>query len=195
MLAVTKPNDKKCLLQTNRRLHKGEIFLNLISMLAAILTILGLIVFEVISSIDNAVINAEVLNKMSAKARRWFLLWGLLIAVFIIRGLLPLAIFWLANPSLQLNDVFTAMLSGNPEVMAAVEQSAPLLLTGGGVFLVFLFLHWLFIEPKNYGLAVESFFHAQGVWFYAAVSIFLSLITWFALQVNPMMAFSGVRSS
>ena len=164
-------------------------------MLSAILTILGLAVFEIISSIDNAVINAEVLNKMSQKARRWFLFWGLIIAVFAIRGLLPFIIFWVANPTLSIDQVFTAMFSEDPEVHEAVESSAPLLLTGGGVFLIFLFLHWLFIEPKNYGLNIEPFFHSQGVWFYATVSIFLAAITWFSLQINPMMAFSAVVGS
>lgn len=163
--------------------------------LSAILTILGLAVFETISSVDNAVINAEVLSKMSERAKRWFLVWGLLFAVFIIRGALPFAIFWVANPSLGINGVFNAMFSGDEKVMAAVEQSAPLLLTGGGVFLIFLFLHWLFIEPKTYGLRIEPFFHAQGVWFYASVSIFLCAVTWFALQINPLIAFSAVVGS
>lgn len=39
----------------------------------AILTIAWLVVFETITSIDNAIINAEVLNTMGARARRWFL--------------------------------------------------------------------------------------------------------------------------
>ena len=42
-----------------------------------ILVVLGLTVFEVINSVDNAVINAEVLGKVSQKARKWFLLWGM----------------------------------------------------------------------------------------------------------------------
>lgn len=163
--------------------------------LSAILTIIGLTVFEVISSVDNAVINAEVVSKMSEKARRWFLLWGLLIAVFAVRGLLPFIIFWAANPTLHLDQVFTAMFSGNEAVTHAVEQSAPLLLTGGGVFMVFLFFHWLFIESKNYGLGIEPFFHKQGAWFYATISIFLCIITWFALQIDPLMAFSAVIGS
>jgi len=59
--------------------------------LSAILIIAGLILFETITSIDNAIINAEVLSTMSAWARRWFLVWGLLIAVFVVRGRPPLA--------------------------------------------------------------------------------------------------------
>jgi len=43
-----------------------------------IFTVLGLALFEIVSIIDNAVINAEVLATMQPKARRWFLLWGFL---------------------------------------------------------------------------------------------------------------------
>ena len=39
-----------------------------------VLTILGLALFETVSSIDNAIINAEVLSTMGKKARRWFVL-------------------------------------------------------------------------------------------------------------------------
>jgi len=76
-----------------------------------------------------------------------------------------------------------------------MEISAPILLIGGGVFLVFLFFHWLFIEPKNYGLWGEKFFHSQGAWFFAVVSILLALITWFAINRNPLMAFGAVLGS
>jgi len=54
--------------------------------LSIILIIAGLCLFETITSIDNAIINAEVLSTMKERARRWFLVWGLLIAVFVIRG-------------------------------------------------------------------------------------------------------------
>ena len=57
-----------------------------------LLVVLGLSLFEIITSIDNAVINAEVLSGMSKKAQRWFLVWGFLFAVFIVRGFLPLLI-------------------------------------------------------------------------------------------------------
>jgi len=163
--------------------------------LSAGLTILGLVMFEVISSIDNAIVNADVLAKMSQRARRWFLLWGLLIAVFAVRGLLPLLLVFLSNPSLGLDGAVTATFSSDPAVKEAMEASAPPLLMGGGVFLVFLFLHWLFLEPKNYGLRVEPFFRAQGVWFFAVASISLTVIVWFALQQSSMLAFGAVVGS
>lgn len=160
-----------------------------------ILIVLGLFLFETISSIDNAIINAEVLYTMGAKARKWFLLWGMLFAVFIVRGLLPWLIVWLATPGLGPWQAVTAAFSSDPRVMAAVQTSAPLLLMAGGVFLVFLFFHWLFLEPKNYGIKGEKFFHSQGVWFYAVVSLLLSVIVWRALKINPYLAFSAVIGS
>ena len=68
------------------------------SIFSVALTILGLAVFETVSSVDNAIINAEVLSGMGARARRWFLVWGILFAVFVVRGLLPWLIVWLALP-------------------------------------------------------------------------------------------------
>lgn len=164
-------------------------------LLPILLTVAGLSLFEIISSIDNAIINAEVLSTMGKKARQWFLFWGLLFAVFLMRGLLPLGIIWATNPSLGLVGAFTATFSNDPYVAESIEKSAPILLIGGGVFLVFLFFHWLFLEPKNYGLKGERFFEAQGVWFYAVVSVLLSGIIWGALQVNPFMAFGAVVGS
>ncbi|MBI4049639.1 MAG: DUF475 domain-containing protein [Candidatus Doudnabacteria bacterium] len=160
-----------------------------------ILTVSGLLLFETVSSVDNAIINAEVLSTMSQKARRWFLLWGMLFAVFIIRGILPWLIVFATTPSLGFIGSFTATFSNDPRVIEAVDQSSPILLIGGGTFLIFLFFHWLFLQPKKFGLFGEAFFQRQGVWFYAVVSIVLAVVVWFALKVNPFMAFGAVVGS
>lgn len=163
--------------------------------ISIILIVLGLCAFETISSIDNAVINAQVLGTMSEKGRKWFLFWGLLFAVFIVRGLLPWLIIWGTAPELGPIGALTAAFSNDPHVHEAIESAAPILLSGGGTFLVFLFFHWLFLEPKVYGMVGERFFHKQGVWFYAVVSIVLAIIVWFGLHVNPFMAFGSVVGS
>lgn len=160
-----------------------------------LLTIIGLSLFEIITSIDNAIINAEVLSGMSKKARNWFLVWGFLFAVFVVRGLLPFAIVWGSNPGLSPLSILTATFSGDPYVAHAIEQSSPLLLLGGGVFLIFLFFHWLFLEPKNFGLKGERFFQAQGAWFFAVISLMLLIIVWLALQKEPMLGFAAVSGS
>ncbi|HEY4502932.1 MAG TPA: DUF475 domain-containing protein [Candidatus Paceibacterota bacterium] len=163
---------------------------------SAILTILGLSLFEAISSVDNAIINAEVLNTMGKRARRWFLTWGMFIAVFMVRGLLPFLIIWAFNATLNPMQVLSAAWSSDPVVLQSIEKSAPILLAAGGVFLLFLFLHWLFLEDKKLGLPrTEKFFMARGVWFYAVVSVLLSVIAWFALQESNLMGFGAVVGS
>lgn len=163
--------------------------------MSIILTCLGLCLFETISSIDNAIINVDVLSTMQPKARRWFLIWGLLVAVFLVRGLLPWLIVWVTVPGLGPIEALTATFSSDPKVLTAIEESAPVLLVGGGTFLIFLFFHWLFLEPKNFGLPTEQFFQSQGVWFFAVASILLTAIVWFALKLDSMMAFGAVVGS
>ncbi len=123
-----------------------------------VLVIVGLIIFETISSIDNAVINAEVLSTMSQRARKWFLFYGLFFAVFVVRGMLPWLIVYATNPSLGPVGALTATFSNDPAIAKVIEESSPFLLVGGGIFLIFLFFHWLFIEAKNYGLRGETVF-------------------------------------
>ena len=159
------------------------------------LIVLGLALFEIIISVDNAIINAEVLSTMSQKARKWFLFWGILIAVFLVRGLLPWAILWVSNPSLGFVGAFTASFSSDPEIAHIIEQSAPILLIGGGTFLILLFFHWIFLEPKNYGLYGEEFIAKQGVWFFAVASIFLVFLVWKSVGLNPLMALGAVIGS
>lgn len=163
---------------------------------SAIITIVGLSLFEAVSSVDNAIINAEVLSTMGAKARKWFLTWGMFIAVFMIRGILPFLIIWSFNTSLSPMQVLSAAWSSDPLVLDSIHKSAPILLIAGGVFLLFLFLHWLFLEEKSLGLPkTEKFFMSKGVWFYATVSVLLAVISWFALKEGSMMGFGAVVGS
>ena len=160
-----------------------------------LLTIAGLCLFETVASIDNAIINADVLSTMSQKARRWFLVWGLLFAVFVIRGGLPWLIVWMSAPSLGPVGAFTATFSSDPAVAAAIAHSAPVLLIGGGTFLIFLFFHWLFLEEKEFGIRGERYIATKGVWFFAFSSILLAAIVGLALGRNPAMAFGAVIGS
>jgi hypothetical protein len=158
---------------------------------AIILSVLGLCVFEIVSSLDNAVVNADVLATMSAKWRKWFLVWGIFFGVFLVRGALPWLIVWGANPSIGPWGAFIASFSNDPHIAESLEKSAPVLLVGGGLFLIFLFFHWLFLEPKNFGLNMEKYISRQGAWFYAIVSVILAVVVWLAIKKNPMMAFSA----
>jgi hypothetical protein len=158
-----------------------------------LLIVIGLALFELITSVDNAVINAEVLGGVSHKMRRWFLSWGILIAVVLVRGVVPLLIVMAANPGVGVWEALTFTFEEGDQ--SAFEQSASVLLVAGGVFLICVFLHWLFLEDKKYGLHHERFFHRHSVWFYAAVSIFLAALVWFSIEREPLMAFGAVTGS
>ncbi|MBI4993119.1 MAG: DUF475 domain-containing protein, partial [Candidatus Magasanikbacteria bacterium] len=158
------------------------------------LVVCGLTAFEVINSIDNAVINADILAKMSAKARRWFLLWGLLIAVFAVRGLMPWLIVW-QGTGLTAWQAVAATFSSDPQVVEAMHSAAPTLLLAAGMFLFLLAIHWLFMEEKNIAFNFERRVMKHGVWFYTIASIVLLVVVWRAINLNPMMALGAVAGS
>lgn len=167
----------------------------MIDLLSILLTVLGLAAFEMITSIDNAVINADVLSGMTDRARRWFLVWGLFSSVLLVRGLLPLLIVWVADPALGFGGALTATFSEDPNVLKSVTELKPPLLIAGGVFLLMLFLQWLFMEEKSYGLRGERFIHQHGLWFYTFASIVLTVTVWFAIKINAILALGAVAGS
>lgn len=156
-----------------------------------IITVVGLCLFEIISSVDNAVVNAHVLKTMSDKYRKIFLVWGMFFAVFVVRGLLPFLIVWVANPALSIMQVFSVAFSNDPAITGYVAKSKPFLLLGGGVYLFFVFLGWLFLEEKKYAFAVEGFIHRRGFWFYAIASVGLTTLIYLSIKESPMLALAA----
>ena len=160
-------------------------------MVQSFIIIFGLVVFEIISYIDNAIINAHILKTVPEKFRKFFLFWGLLLAVFVMRGILPFVIVWLANAGLSFSEIFSLVFSEPGLIERALEHSKPLLLLGGGVYLFFVFLAWLFLEEKKYAFLVEHFIHRQGVWFYAISSFFITAIIYFSVIRSPFLALAA----
>ena len=160
-----------------------------------LVVIFGLCLFEIISSVDNAIINAHVLKTLPEKFRKFFLTFGLLVAVVLVRGFLPFLIVWLANPAFSFSQVIGFVFHPTAEINAYVEKSQALLLLAGGVYLFFVFLGWLFLEEKKYAFLVEEFVHKQSVWFYAVSSLFITAVVYFSIKVNPILALSAVIGS
>ncbi len=158
---------------------------------STLLIILGLCVFEIINSVDNAVINAEILNTVSKRVRKWFLFWGLFFAVIVVRGMLPWILIWITNPTLGPMGALTATWNENVAIQQSLEKSAPFLLVAAGTFLIFLFAHWLFLEPKHHLFDLSKFFEQERVWFYAVVSVILVIIIQFAIRINKELAVSA----
>jgi uncharacterized protein len=152
------------------------------------------VVFEVVNSIDNAIVNASVLKTMSILWRKRFLLIGILTSVFLVRFILPLIIVWVSVPTLSGQDLILAFLGQSEVAKTAIEMQTPLILMFGGVFLLFLYLHWLFLEKKD-PLYVERFLKQKhGVWFFAFAAILLVVVMYLA-RANPMMMLAAAIGS
>lgn len=158
----------------------------------SLIIIVGLIVFEIVSSVDNAIVNAHVLQNMSEKFRKIFLFWGILIAVFLVRGLLPFAIIWIANPGLSIVELWNVAFSSSGEIEKYLDASKPLLLIGGGLYLFLVFLSWLFLEEKKYSFFLERFIHRQSMWFYFISSMLFTTVLYFSIREN---SFLGLAAS
>lgn len=153
-------------------------------MLQSLITIFGLTLFEVVSSIDNAIVNAHVLKTVPESFRRFFLIWGLLFAVVLMRGVLPFFIVWLANSELAFMDSVTLAFT-DPELMKrSLEHTKPLLLGGGGVYLLLVFLGWLFTEEKKFAWLGEQLIHRWSDWFYAVAAIMIGYLTYESVARN-----------
>jgi hypothetical protein len=161
-----------------------------------VLIVAGLAFFEIVSSLDNAVVNADVLVAMAPKWRRWFLTYGIAIAVFAVRGFLPWLVVYAATPGIGFFDAFSATFSSGGGARETIELYAPILLAGGGLFLLLLFVHWFFLEEKNYAFRLEHHVHKLfHFWFYAMASIILLAVVWLTIRVSPLTALGAVVGS
>ena len=110
--------------------------------------VLVLSILEVSLSFDNAVVNATVLREMDEKWQRRFLTWGILIAVFGMRIIFPLAIVAIAA---NLDPLAAINLSLNdPERCEAIVSGAHVGIAGfGGAFLTMVGLSFFFDGEKD----------------------------------------------
>lgn len=146
-----------------------------------LIIILGLIVFEIVSSVDNAVVNAHVLKTMSQKWRKIFLFWGIIFAVFVIRGLVPLLVVWLSVPEIGFMGAFHAAFSGSSDFKQLINERKGVILLGAGVFLLLLYFHWLFLEKKDPYFVPDKLIKPQhGIWFFAAAALILVVLLYLA---------------
>jgi len=110
--------------------------------------IVVLSILEVSLSFDNAVVNASVLTEMDAVWQQRFLTWGMLIAVFGMRIVFPLAIVAIAA-GLGPIDALNLSLN-NPREYEAIVSSAHIGIAGfGGAFLAMVGLSFFFDGEKD----------------------------------------------
>lgn len=117
-----------------------------------------LAILEISLSFDNAVVNAMKLENMSEKWRHRFITWGILIAVFGMRFVFPIAVVAIfAN--LSILNVLNMAFNDVDQYTHFLELTHAPIVTFGGAFLLMLFLdyfteakkeiHWIpFVEQK-----------------------------------------------
>ncbi|MBI4359402.1 MAG: DUF475 domain-containing protein [Candidatus Nealsonbacteria bacterium] len=160
-------------------------------MFSFLIVILGLVVFETVNSIDNAIVNAHVLKTMSLRWRKIFLVWGIFTAVFIVRGIFPMIIVWLSAPEIGLSGVFQMFFSSDPHVADLLEARKGLILIAAGVFLLLLYLHWLFLEEKTPFFVPDRLISADfGIWFFAFAALLLVGLLYIA-RGTPLLMLSA----
>ncbi len=111
-----------------------------------IATVLG--VLEVSLSFDNAVVNASVLRHWNDFWRKLFLTVGILVAVFGMRLVFPLAIVSVAT-GLGMADVWTMAINTPDEYSRHLMERHAEVAAFGGAFLLLVFLNFLFDEEKE----------------------------------------------
>lgn len=165
-------------------------------MFTTIVIILGLIVFEIVSSVDNAIVNAHVLKTMSAKWRKIFLFWGIIFAVFVIRGLLPFLVVWLSVPEMGFLGAFQAAFSDSDKFAHLIEERKGIILLGAGVFMALLYLHWLFLEKKDPYFVFDRLIKPRhGIWFFASAAVILVSLLYLAREDWRLMLSAAVGNA
>lgn len=123
-------------------------FVGYYSGLEAFFLVCILAILEVTLSFDNAVVNAKVLERMSPIWQRRFLTWGIAIAVFGTRFVLPILIVsaaLLMSPIVVTKLAFTDAAAYG-ELLKGVHAS---IASFGGIFLLMVSLKYFFNKAKT----------------------------------------------
>lgn len=143
---------------------------------AAFITALLLVILEVTLSFDNAVVNAQVLKRMDPVWQRRFLTWGILIAVFGTRVILPILI---VAVSISMTPWAVAQLAFfHPEEYGHLLEGAHYSIAAfGGMFLLMVALkyftdvnkdvHWIRMIERH----VAKWGHIEAVEIALALSL------------------------
>ena len=107
-----------------------------------------LAILEISLSFDNAVVNAMKLENMSEKWRHRFITWGILIAVFGMRFVFPIAVVAIFA-KLNMLTVVDMAFNNVDQYAHYLEQTHAPIVTFGGAFLLMLFLDYFTNKNKD----------------------------------------------
>lgn len=113
---------------------------------AFILTLI-LSALEITLSADNAVVNSRVLMRMSVFWQRMFLTVGIILAVFVVRFVLPIVMVSVAT-GLSVGEIYNLALNNPEEYGSKLHEVAPLIDGFGGFFLLMVALYF-FVDRRR----------------------------------------------
>lgn len=147
-------------------------------------------VLEVSLSFDNAVVNARILEKMSAFWQKMFLTVGILIAVVGMRVAFPLLVVGVTANLNPVEAIQLALAKGDiltPGSYAYLLHDAhPQIAAFGGVFLLMLFLDFMFEERQLHWLTwLEKPLAFVGRLHGASIAIALMILIASSYMVRP----------
>ncbi len=150
---------------------------------ACVYIALILAILEISLSFDNAVVNAMKLAKMSPKWQHRFITWGILIAVFGMRFIFPLAVVSIFA-HLNLFNVLNMALNDVHQYEHYLELTHAPIVTFGGAFLLMLFIDY-FSNPQKDVFWIHTiekpFQKLSKIKFFNAIITFLAIgvLLWF----------------
>lgn len=131
-----------------------------------------LIIIEITFSFENAIINARILAQMSRFWQQMFLTVGIVIAIFGMRIIFPIAIVSV-TAGLDWGSVLDLALNNPTEYSKVLDEAHYSIAAFGGMFLVMLGLHFFFEKKKHHWIEpIEKPLERIGSkWLHAPVSI------------------------
>lgn len=139
-----------------------------------------LVVLEVTFSFDNAVINSQVLVRMSPFWQKLFLTVGIFIAVFVVRFLVPIIIVMLTS-GLGFMEVVNLALNDAENYGKTLHDAAPTIDAFGGTFLIMIGISYFMDRKKDihWLRTVEKYLARAGN--YETLKVFVMLAAAMAL--------------
>lgn len=154
----------------------------------AALVTLALMVIEITFSFDNAIVNAKVLNTMSAFWQHIFMTIGILIAVFGMRIVFPILVV-MFSANLPWNAVLELALNDPEAYAAAINGAHTSIAAFGSMFLLMLALHFLFDKTRtiHWLSAIERPMQKIGHWWMPSVvsAVALAIVTLLPANHHP----------
>lgn len=144
--------------------------------LSALFLVIVLAALEITFSVDNAVINTRILERMSAGWQKMFLTVGIVFAVFGVRFILPLLIVAIASGA-GIGTVLDLALNNPEEYGRQLEEAHYMIASFGGIFLLMIFLDFFFQRRRTKWLiSIETIMEKAGRLVSLSVIISLGLL-------------------